>query len=202
MQFIVRFIRSSYCAVQHFILWYILFCLLIVSSQQKLPWNIWTLDTSLEKSASWSLMVCQCLFDRSGAKGNEMEQKSFKNGPFFPFYVPIPPWNDQPSSVSLVLVLSVVARSASVPTERLDAVRKLAASLHCPLLFAEDQVCIPHTNCFKPKDVKVMCRTVEGKTFIMTTGGNSESVSLFLTFIKKFKYLFLLAYWLICRLLS
>ncbi|TMS23841.1 Centromere protein M [Larimichthys crocea] len=31
------------------------------------------------------------------------------------------------------------ARSASVPTERLDAVRKLAASLHCPLLFAEDQ---------------------------------------------------------------
>uniref|UniRef100_A0A3B4YRV5 Centromere protein M n=1 Tax=Seriola lalandi dorsalis TaxID=1841481 RepID=A0A3B4YRV5_SERLL len=31
------------------------------------------------------------------------------------------------------------ARNASVPTERLDAVRKLAASLHCPLLFAEDQ---------------------------------------------------------------
>uniref|UniRef100_A0A3Q0QTZ8 Centromere protein M n=1 Tax=Amphilophus citrinellus TaxID=61819 RepID=A0A3Q0QTZ8_AMPCI len=31
------------------------------------------------------------------------------------------------------------ARNASAPTERLDAVRKLAASLHCPLLFAEDQ---------------------------------------------------------------
>ncbi|XP_069553427.1 centromere protein M [Brachyistius frenatus] len=31
------------------------------------------------------------------------------------------------------------ARNASVPTERLDAVRRLAASLHCPLLFAEDQ---------------------------------------------------------------
>nr|XP_046267823.1 centromere protein M isoform X2 [Scatophagus argus] len=31
------------------------------------------------------------------------------------------------------------ACNASVPTERLDAVRKLAASLHCPLLFAEDQ---------------------------------------------------------------
>lgn len=31
------------------------------------------------------------------------------------------------------------ARNALVPTERLDAVRKLAASLHCPLLFAEDQ---------------------------------------------------------------
>ncbi|XP_068178523.1 centromere protein M [Antennarius striatus] len=31
------------------------------------------------------------------------------------------------------------ARNASVPSERLDAVRKLAASLHCPLLFAEDQ---------------------------------------------------------------
>lgn len=38
--------------------------------------------------------------------------------------------------------LSLVARNASVPTERLDAVRKLAASLHCPMLFAEDQVCI------------------------------------------------------------
>ena len=36
--------------------------------------------------------------------------------------------------------LSLVARNASVPTERLDAVRKLAAALHCPLLFAEDQV--------------------------------------------------------------
>ncbi|XP_078021011.1 centromere protein M isoform X3 [Epinephelus lanceolatus] len=31
------------------------------------------------------------------------------------------------------------ARNASVPTEHMDAVRKLAASLHCPLLFAEDQ---------------------------------------------------------------
>ncbi|XP_024145785.1 centromere protein M isoform X2 [Oryzias melastigma] len=31
------------------------------------------------------------------------------------------------------------ARSSSVPAERLDAVRRLAASLHCPLLFAEDQ---------------------------------------------------------------
>uniref|UniRef100_A0A1A8S2V5 Centromere protein M n=1 Tax=Nothobranchius rachovii TaxID=451742 RepID=A0A1A8S2V5_9TELE len=30
-------------------------------------------------------------------------------------------------------------RNASVPTRRLDAVRMLAASLHCPLLFAEDQ---------------------------------------------------------------
>lgn len=40
------------------------------------------------------------------------------------------------------MFLSFVARDASVPTERLDAVRKLAALLHCPLLFAEDQVCI------------------------------------------------------------
>ncbi|XP_003447922.1 centromere protein M [Oreochromis niloticus] len=31
------------------------------------------------------------------------------------------------------------ARNASSPAERLDAVRKLASSLHCPLLFAEDQ---------------------------------------------------------------
>ncbi|XP_070842159.1 centromere protein M [Chaetodon trifascialis] len=31
------------------------------------------------------------------------------------------------------------ARNTSVPTARLDAVRKLATSLHCPLLFAEDQ---------------------------------------------------------------
>ncbi|XP_028314171.1 centromere protein M [Gouania willdenowi] len=31
------------------------------------------------------------------------------------------------------------ARSAAVPTERMDAVRKLAASLHSPLLFAEHQ---------------------------------------------------------------
>ncbi|XP_034755971.1 centromere protein M [Etheostoma cragini] len=38
-----------------------------------------------------------------------------------------------------VCFLVTNARNASVPTERLDAVRKLAASLHCPLLFAEDQ---------------------------------------------------------------
>ncbi|XP_034401187.1 centromere protein M-like isoform X2 [Cyclopterus lumpus] len=31
------------------------------------------------------------------------------------------------------------ARNAAAPIERLDAVRKLAASLHCPLLFTEDQ---------------------------------------------------------------
>ncbi|XP_068607426.1 centromere protein M [Brachionichthys hirsutus] len=31
------------------------------------------------------------------------------------------------------------ARHVSVPPERLDAVRKLAASLHCPLIFAEDK---------------------------------------------------------------
>lgn len=31
------------------------------------------------------------------------------------------------------------ARSPAVPSDRLDAVRTLAASLHCPLLFAEDQ---------------------------------------------------------------
>ncbi|XP_034043692.1 centromere protein M [Thalassophryne amazonica] len=31
------------------------------------------------------------------------------------------------------------ARNASVPGERLDAARKLAALHHCPLLFAEDQ---------------------------------------------------------------
>ncbi|KAJ0050723.1 hypothetical protein NL108_005112, partial [Boleophthalmus pectinirostris] len=31
------------------------------------------------------------------------------------------------------------ARNASVPSARLDAVRKLAASLQCPLLCAEDQ---------------------------------------------------------------
>lgn len=44
-------------------------------------------------------------------------------------------------SDSLSSYVSFVARKASAPTERLDAVRKLAASLHCPLLFAEDQVC-------------------------------------------------------------
>ncbi|KAK2816929.1 hypothetical protein Q5P01_025120 [Channa striata] len=38
-----------------------------------------------------------------------------------------------------VCFLATNARNASVPTEFLDAVRKLAASLHCPLLFAEDQ---------------------------------------------------------------
>lgn len=37
------------------------------------------------------------------------------------------------------------ARSASVPPERLHAVRKLAASLQCPLLFAENQVCSDST---------------------------------------------------------
>lgn len=37
--------------------------------------------------------------------------------------------------------LFLAARNASVPTERVDEVRKLAASLQCPLLFAEDQVC-------------------------------------------------------------
>uniref|UniRef100_A0A3B3DMX6 Centromere protein M n=1 Tax=Oryzias melastigma TaxID=30732 RepID=A0A3B3DMX6_ORYME len=41
------------------------------------------------------------------------------------------------------------ARSSSVPAERLDAVRRLAASLHCPLLFAEDQVCETTKKCFK-----------------------------------------------------
>ncbi|XP_034401179.1 centromere protein M-like isoform X1 [Cyclopterus lumpus] len=34
------------------------------------------------------------------------------------------------------------ARNAAAPIERLDAVRKLAASLHCPLLFTEDQRCV------------------------------------------------------------
>lgn len=38
--------------------------------------------------------------------------------------------------------LPLVARNVAAPGERLDAVRKLAASLHCALLFAEDQVCI------------------------------------------------------------
>uniref|UniRef100_A0A3Q3G632 Centromere protein M n=1 Tax=Labrus bergylta TaxID=56723 RepID=A0A3Q3G632_9LABR len=38
------------------------------------------------------------------------------------------------------------ARNASVPTERLDSVRKLAASLHCPVLFAEDQTPAGVTN--------------------------------------------------------
>ncbi|XP_062292803.1 centromere protein M [Scomber scombrus] len=38
-----------------------------------------------------------------------------------------------------VCFLVINARNASVPIERLDAVRRLAASLHCPLLFAEDQ---------------------------------------------------------------
>lgn len=39
-----------------------------------------------------------------------------------------------------VCFMVINARSASVPIERLDAVRKLAASLQCPLLFAEDQI--------------------------------------------------------------
>ncbi|XP_049901268.1 centromere protein M isoform X2 [Epinephelus moara] len=34
----------------------------------------------------------------------------------------------------------------NVPTEHMDAVRKLAASLHCPLLFAEDQTLDGVTN--------------------------------------------------------
>ncbi|XP_034544696.1 centromere protein M [Notolabrus celidotus] len=38
------------------------------------------------------------------------------------------------------------ARNALVPSERLDSVRKLAASLHCPLLFAEDQTPAGVTN--------------------------------------------------------
>uniref|UniRef100_H3BWS4 Centromere protein M n=1 Tax=Tetraodon nigroviridis TaxID=99883 RepID=H3BWS4_TETNG len=38
-----------------------------------------------------------------------------------------------------VCLMVTNARNASVPAERLDAVRKLAASLQCPLLFAEDQ---------------------------------------------------------------
>ncbi|KAM6939951.1 centromere protein M isoform 1-T3 [Xenentodon cancila] len=38
-----------------------------------------------------------------------------------------------------VCFMVINARNSLVPTERLDAVRKLAASLHCPLLFAEDQ---------------------------------------------------------------
>ncbi|KAM8879369.1 centromere protein M isoform 1-T2 [Spinachia spinachia] len=38
------------------------------------------------------------------------------------------------------------ARNAKAPGERLDAVRKLAASLHCPLLFAEDQTPDGATN--------------------------------------------------------
>nr|XP_020452597.1 centromere protein M [Monopterus albus] len=38
-----------------------------------------------------------------------------------------------------VCFLVTNARSVSVPAERLDAVRKLAALFHCPLLFVEDQ---------------------------------------------------------------
>lgn len=45
-----------------------------------------------------------------------------------------------------LLHLPLVARNASVSPERLDAVRKLAASLQCPLLFAEDQVCLISTH--------------------------------------------------------
>lgn len=45
------------------------------------------------------------------------------------------------------LVHLSLARDASVPTERLDVVRKLAASLQCPLLFAEDQVCLDSVIC-------------------------------------------------------
>ncbi|KAK1886610.1 Centromere protein M [Dissostichus eleginoides] len=45
--------------------------------------------------------------------------------------------------------LSLVVRNVSVPTERLDAVRKLAAALHCPLLFAEDQTPDGVTNATK-----------------------------------------------------
>ncbi|NP_001297921.1 centromere protein M [Esox lucius] len=39
-----------------------------------------------------------------------------------------------------VCFLVTNARNASVPPERLISVRKLVASLHCPLLFAEDQM--------------------------------------------------------------
>lgn len=45
------------------------------------------------------------------------------------------------------LVHLSLARDASVPTERLDAIRKLAASLQCPLLFAEDQVRLDSVIC-------------------------------------------------------
>lgn len=55
-----------------------------------------------------------------------------------------------------VLCLSVIARNASVPPERLDAVRKLAASLQCPLLFAEDQVC------FQPQSNRLSFKAVLG----------------------------------------
>ncbi|KAM7010243.1 centromere protein M [Tautogolabrus adspersus] len=45
-----------------------------------------------------------------------------------------------------VCLMVTNARNASVPTERLDSVRKLAASLHCPLLFADDQTPAGVTN--------------------------------------------------------
>lgn len=47
-----------YCSVLLFPFW---FCLVQVCSQQKHPWNTWTLDIFLEKSASWSLMVWKML---------------------------------------------------------------------------------------------------------------------------------------------
>lgn len=74
------------------------------------------------------------------SRGSEMEQKwsEMENFPPFKYLLPSIIVGKNKASVRL----SLVARNASVPTERLDAVRKLAASRHCPLLFAEDQVCL------------------------------------------------------------
>ncbi|XP_061627459.1 centromere protein M [Phyllopteryx taeniolatus] len=45
-----------------------------------------------------------------------------------------------------VCFMATNARNAAIPPERLDALRELAASLHCTLLFAEDQTADGATN--------------------------------------------------------
>lgn len=87
---------SSFCDI-------VLFCFLTVSSQQKLPWSIWTLDISLEKSASWSLTVWQwvkffkCLFATLSSLNHTKEDKkgmkwsrNCLRGTIFLIYIPHP----------------------------------------------------------------------------------------------------------------
>lgn len=121
--------------------------LFTVCSQQKHPWNTWTLDIFLEKSASWSLMVWKMLLTAQLKSGRQY--KTHHQSHPFPSFI-------YRCKITLSVDCfflrvrccdcclfrpSLAARNASAPPERLDAVRKLAASQQCPLLFAEDQVC-------------------------------------------------------------
>lgn len=121
------------------------YCFVIVLSQQKLLWNIWILDISLGKSASWLLMVWQILSWVTQVYhklGRVLINHCFQHRGFWK--------NEKINTFSLWVVdlFTIVrpARHASVRTGCLDALRQLAALLHCPLLFAEDQVCATITE--------------------------------------------------------